>query len=159
MHRDSTWDIRVGFDKIRWTDDEATVRAFYPEARATTAYVGQDPLTKETVVVRAGLVLDVGTFGLPINLDGVYAYLRIDFESERVSQISLVSDGGDERFDNVTSADWIDVISDRVTAVGRVFGVGPVSHAEERQAWRVGGVNVDLQREWKSFHFTIERAA
>ncbi|MGE0867005.1 MAG: hypothetical protein AB7P03_00480 [Kofleriaceae bacterium] len=159
MHRDSTWDIRVGFDKIRWTDDEATVRSLYPEARATTAYVGQDPLTGETVVVRAGLVLDVGTFGLPINLDGVYAYLRVEFEGDRVSQISLVSDGGDERFHDVSSADWVEVISDRVTAVGRVFGLRSVKHAEERQEWSVGGVKIDLQREWKSFHFTLERSA
>jgi hypothetical protein len=147
MQRDPTWDVRVGFDRIRWTDDPAAVCSNYPAARRPAE-----------ASAPTGLVLEHGTFELPISLDGVIANVSVDFDDHGVAKLDIVSECGDERFDRISPTEWSGIISDRVSAIGKALGVGPVSNQHERQVWSVGDVKIDLLREWRRFQFTLERS-
>lgn len=155
--RDSTWDVRLGFDKLRWTDDEALVRQCYPAAKALPIYEGRDPRTGRAVTTNPGCVLEPGTFGVPIDLDGVSLVSSVTFDARGMAQITLSSDGGDHRYEATSRDEWQRMIAAAAGALGPSLGTGPVSPDDEDQTWHVGDVEVSLTLEWKRFGFTLTR--
>ena len=65
MHRDASWDIRVGFDRLRWTDDLASVTELYPTAKQLWQ-------TGDPVEIAPRCVIPGGTFGLPLDPDRLH---------------------------------------------------------------------------------------
>ena len=155
--RSTTYDVLVGFDRIRWNDDDATLREIYPGARELARYEGRDPLTGKTFVTPPGFVLEPGTFGMPLDLGGVFVYASVRFDEHRLAQIDLVADGGDERHAEASADEWQRVIARCAAALGSALGSGPVSPDEIDQRWTIGDVDVALHLEHARFRFTLEK--
>ncbi len=46
-----------------------------------------------------GVVLEPGTFGVPIDLHGIFVVLSVNFDKRGMAEINISSDGGDNRYE------------------------------------------------------------
>ncbi len=142
MPRDPTFDLQEGFDRIRWGDDEGTVRRHYPAAGSTKVDGGLHPATGKSVKIAPGIVLQ--DVALPIATDGLMFTARVGFDRQSVTQVWLGLQGQDGRYAKLSPEELGKVVFDKTSALIDKLGVGPVDPHKSRQTWTVGRVKVYL---------------
>ena len=141
MPRDSTFDLREGFDRVRWRDDEATVRRYYPGAAASPAS-GDDAATARNVKLAPGVVLQ--DIPLPVPSDGLTFSAKVGFEGQGVTQLRLRVQGRGERHAGSSAEEWNELLLARMSALADRLGFGPVDPRRSDQTWTVGRVKIHL---------------
>ena len=156
--RASTWNLVEGFDRVRWGDDMQTVRALYPRAGERKKRFGRNPLTGEEIIVNAGLYMQSGDFAVPVPPEGINLLLSMGFDDSGVSDISLISEGGDERYEGKSAEEWGQVISNYAKRTAAELDLSAFDPEQGEQSWDIHGIRVELLLEWDSFSFSFERS-
>lgn len=155
--RESTWNLREGFDKIRWNDDIDVVRSLYPDSGERKKRTGVNPATGEALVVNAGLSIREKSFSAPVPSDGINLRLSVGFDdSGRLSDLFLMSDGGDQRFAEASSDEWEKAISMYSVKLAGALGLDPYNSEYMEQDWNLDGVRVEMLLEGDGFSLTVK---
>ena len=156
--RASTWNLVEGFDRVRWGDDMQTVRALYPRAGERKKRFGRNPLTGEEIMVNAGLYMQSGDFAVPVPPEGINLLLSMGFDDSGMSDIGLLSEGGDERYEGMSAEEWGQVISTYAKRTAEELDLSPFDPEQAEQSWNIEGIRVELLLEWDNFSFSLERS-
>ena len=108
--------------------------------------------------MNAGLYMQSGDFAVPVPPEGINLLLSMGFDDSGVSDISLISEGGDERYEGKSAEEWGQVISNYAKRTAAELDLSAFDPEQGEQSWDIHGIRVELLLEWDSFSFSFERS-